>query len=73
MRDPMTGYAPRLTPGVTPEEVVMVTTRTPMCDGGHGPLGHPRVALRIEGEQVTCPYCSRTFRLADGAGHDEHH
>ena len=73
MRDRMTGYSPRPVPGVTPEDRVMVTTRTPMCDGGKGALGHPAVALRIEGDSVTCPYCSRTFVLAEGAGHDDHH
>lgn len=73
MRDKMTGYAPRFTPGVTPEEVITVSTRTPMCDGGGGALGHPRVALRIENGEVVCPYCSRTYRLAEGAGHDDHH
>ncbi len=33
------------------------------CDGGKGPLGHPRVYLRIEqGEdRIVCPYCSRCF------------
>ena len=74
MRDPaMTGYTPRLTPGVTPLDVIEVTTRVVMCDGGGGALGHPAVALRIEGTEVTCPYCSRTYRLADGAAEDGHH
>jgi uncharacterized Zn-finger protein len=89
MRDPaMTGYTPRLTPGVTPEDVIEVTTRVVMCDGtpprshsacggnpdgGAGALGHPAVALRIEREQVTCPYCSRTYRLAAGAAGEAHH
>lgn len=72
MRDrAMTGYTPRLTPGVTPEDVTEVTTRVVMCDGGA--LGHPAVALRIEQQQVTCPYCSRTYALADGAAADGHH
>jgi uncharacterized Zn-finger protein len=74
MRDrAMTGYTPRLTPGVTPEDVTEVTTRVVVCDGGGGALGHPAVALRIEQEQVTCPYCSRTYRLAAGAAADGHH
>ncbi|WP_424811418.1 zinc-finger domain-containing protein [Roseococcus sp. YIM B11640] len=75
MRDPeLTGYTPNLTPGVTPDDVVMVDTRKVGCDGGHeGPLGHPLVYLRIEGEQVTCPYCSKTYRLREGAGDDGHH
>lgn len=74
MRDPqMTGYAPKMTPGVTPEDVIMVEARVVGCDGGGGALGHPLVYLRIEDAQVTCPYCSRTYRLKDGAGDDGHH
>lgn len=36
------------------------------CDGGQGPLGHPRVYLHIDPkheDRVTCPYCSRTYVL----------
>lgn len=74
MRDPqMTGYGPHATPGVTPEDVITVLTRAPGCDGGGGTLGHPLVYLRMEGDEVTCPYCSRTFRLKDGAADDGHH
>jgi uncharacterized Zn-finger protein len=29
--------------------------------------------LRIEDTQVTCPYCSRTFRLEPHAGHGGEH
>lgn len=74
MRDPqITGYTPVLTEGVTPEEVIMVETRQVRCDGGGGTLGHPSIFMRIEHEQVTCPYCSRTYRLKDGAGDDHAH
>ncbi|MDB5375747.1 MAG: hypothetical protein JWR00_193, partial [Rubritepida sp.] len=38
-----------------------------------GALGHPLVYLRIEDTQVTCPYCSKTYRLKEGAGDDGHH
>lgn len=69
MRDPqLTGYTPVLTPGVTPEEVILVEERRVRCDGGGGALGHPAIYMRIEDRQVTCPYCSRTYRLKDGAG-----
>ncbi len=39
------------------------------CDGGEGPLGHPRVWLNI-GEEgfVECPYCDKRFVLKPGAG-----
>ncbi|WP_338665476.1 zinc-finger domain-containing protein [Pararoseomonas sp. SCSIO 73927] len=74
MRDPeYTGYAPNRVPGLTPEEVITVTARNVPCDGGGGTLGHPRVWLHIEGEEITCPYCSRTYHLAPGAGDDGHH
>lgn len=38
------------------------------CDGGVGPLGHPRVYLNI-GPQgwIECPYCSRRYVLKAGA------
>ena len=74
MRDPqMTGYGPKLTPGVTPEDVIPVETRSVGCDGGGGALGHPLIYMRIEETQVTCPYCSRTYRLKDGTGDDGNH
>jgi len=73
MRDPqMTGYGPTLTPGVTPEDILPAHSRSVACDGG-GALGHPLVMLRIEDTQVTCPYCSRTFRLDPHAGHGGEH
>jgi uncharacterized Zn-finger protein len=44
------------------------------CDGGGGPLGHPKVYLNLEKEgHVECPYCSRRYVLKAGshamAGH----
>jgi uncharacterized Zn-finger protein len=74
MRDQkQTGYTPAMTPGVTPEEMITVEKRAVPCDGGGGALGHPRVWLRITDHQVTCPYCSRTYVLAEGAGDDHGH
>jgi uncharacterized Zn-finger protein len=79
MRDPqLTGYTPRMTEGVTPEEVIMVESRSVSCDGSGGApgpnsSGHPLIWMRIEQHEVTCPYCSRTFRLQEGAGDDGHH
>ncbi len=52
-----------------PTETIQVTDRTVACDGGNGPLGHPRVFLYIEEQSVICPYCSRLYVLAPGAGH----
>lgn len=45
-------------------ERIEVTKMEVACDGGNGPLGHPRVYLHIDhdaGDSVTCPYCSRTY------------
>lgn len=63
--------APAPEPLVT--ETIMVTDRTVACDGGDGPLGHPRVFLRIVEHDVVCPYCSRRFVLKEGAGHASGH
>ena len=74
MRDArQTGYTPVELPGVTPADHFPVTSRTVGCDGGGGTLGHPLVYLRIVEQQVTCPYCSRTYVLAEGAGDDHGH
>ncbi len=49
-------------------DVQVVATPTVACDGGNGPLGHPRVFLHFGSErEVTCPYCSRAYQLAEGA------
>src|SRR5262245_5268121 len=43
-------------------ETVYVDSRNVACDGGAGPLGHPRVYLAIDKtDQVVCPYCSKRF------------
>ncbi len=57
----------------TPTEVITVNERTVACDGGNGALGHPRVFLHIEAQEVLCPYCSRLYVLNPGAGHDHGH
>jgi uncharacterized Zn-finger protein len=56
-----------------PAETIQVDDRTVACDGGDGPLGHPRVFLYIEEQSVVCPYCSRVYVLAAGAGHASGH
>jgi uncharacterized Zn-finger protein len=58
---------------MTPTEIIHVDERTVACDGGDGALGHPRVFLRIAGEQVMCPYCSRLYVLNPGADHASGH
>ncbi|MEC8851089.1 MAG: zinc-finger domain-containing protein, partial [Pseudomonadota bacterium] len=45
-------------------EIIEVDKTNVACDGGGGPLGHPRVFLHMgEDDSVTCPYCSRHFVL----------
>jgi len=56
-----------------PTEVIHVDVPVVACDGGAGPLGHPRVFLRIAGREVMCPYCSRLYVLNEGTGHDSAH
>ena len=51
-----------------PFEVITVDTDRVACDGGGGPLGHPKVYLNLgEAGRVECPYCSRLYKLAEGA------
>ena len=40
------------------------------CDGGEGPLGHPRVWLHIPEEQgwIECPYCDCKYIHKDFEG-----
>jgi uncharacterized Zn-finger protein len=62
----------------TPTEIIHVDDRVVACDGGPaadagGALGHPRVFLRIEGDSVMCPYCSRLYVLNEGARHANGH
>ena len=48
-----------------PFEIIEVPLLEVKCDGGGGSLGHPRVFLHIDQDkgEVTCPYCSRLYRL----------
>ncbi|MBI5163280.1 MAG: zinc-finger domain-containing protein [Magnetospirillum sp.] len=50
-------------------EPIIVATATVACDGDSGQgLGHPRIFLSFGHETtVVCPYCSRAYRLAEGA------
>jgi uncharacterized Zn-finger protein len=60
------------TPLIGTVETILVESRVVACDGGDGPLGHPRVWLRIEAQQIFCPYCSRLFVLKPGTGGETH-
>ena len=49
-----------------PNETIEVTTKRVGCDGG-GALGHPKVYLEMDEKcEISCPYCSRHYVLADG-------
>lgn len=51
-----------------PVEIIEVEDEVVACDGGGGPLGHPRVFLHLhEDGRVDCPYCGRRFVLKEGA------
>ena len=49
----------------TVKNTIFINDSRVACNGGGGPLGHPRVWLTLVGDgQVTCPYCSRHFTAA---------
>ena len=57
-----------------PFEVITVDTDRVACDGGGGALGHPKVYLNLGTEgHVECPYCSRLYKLREGAHVGAHH
>jgi uncharacterized Zn-finger protein len=54
-----------------PFETIVVDSHVVACNGGGGPLGHPRVYLNLGADnRIECPYCSRLFvrRGTEGAG-----
>jgi len=51
-----------------PLETIQTDDTVVACDGGGGPLGHPRVFLNMGGKrEIDCPYCGRHYLLKDGA------
>jgi len=47
---------------MTPFETIEIDAMMAACDGGGGPLGHPKVYLSLAPlGRVECPYCSRLF------------
>jgi len=45
-----------------PFETIYINEAVAACNGGGGPLGHPRVFLNLGHDgKVECPYCSRLF------------
>jgi len=54
-----------------PFETIYVGEAIVACNGGGGPLGHPRVYLNLgPAGKVECPYCSRLF-IRGAAPHRE--
>jgi uncharacterized Zn-finger protein len=57
-----------------PFETIYINETVAACNGGGGPLGHPRVFLNLgQDGKVECPYCSRLFvnRAIQGANPNE--
>ena len=46
---------------MAPFETIYIDEMVAICDGGEGPLGHPRVYLNLGSGKIECPYCSRLF------------
>jgi uncharacterized Zn-finger protein len=45
-----------------PFETIYIDETVAACNGGGGPLGHPRVFLHLgRYGKAECPYCSRLF------------
>ena len=55
-------------------ETITIDDTVAACNGGGGPLGHPRVYLNLgTAGRVVCPYCSRVYvnRTAPPGAADE--
>ena len=56
-----------------PFEIIEVDEAVAACNGGGGPLGHPRVYLNLgPAGRIECPYCSRLF-VKRGTPHEPEH
>jgi len=45
-----------------PFETIEIDSLIAACNGGGGPLGHPRVYLNLApAGRIECPYCSRQY------------
>ena len=59
---------------MAPFETIYIDGMVAACNGGGGPLGHPRVYLNLApAGRAECPYCSRLYlnRAIAGAAGDE--
>ena len=59
---------------MAPFETIYIDEMVAACNGGGGPLGHPRVYLNLAPAGKTeCPYCSRLYvNLGMAAAAAEH-
>jgi uncharacterized Zn-finger protein len=56
-----------------PFETIYVESMVVACNGGGGPLGHPKVYLNLApAGRIECPYCSRLFLLSPKHDHEGH-
>ncbi|PWN99151.1 hypothetical protein FA09DRAFT_359757 [Tilletiopsis washingtonensis] len=52
------------------EPIRLVAARVVGCDGGDGPLGHPKVFINLDKPgPKACPYCGIRFELDRGHAH----
>lgn len=66
---------PASIPANTPEIIVVSDdTDEVSCDGGGGPLGHPKVWYVFDHDSVECGYCDRLFLKGESAmlGHKKY-
>ncbi|MFN3605630.1 MAG: zinc-finger domain-containing protein [Cypionkella sp.] len=56
------------------DDVALVSTWKVACDGGEGPLGHPRVWLSLAKDtgEAVCGYCDKIYRIDPAHAHDDH-
>jgi uncharacterized Zn-finger protein len=56
------------------DDIALVTKWKVSCDGGEGPLGHPRVWLSLAKDtgEVVCGYCDKIYRIDPAHAHDDH-
>jgi uncharacterized Zn-finger protein len=51
-------------------EIIKVDKTSAVCDGGGGPLGHPKIYLEMGNKtEIDCPYCGRQFVLSGEGAH----
>ncbi|KAH8919027.1 NADH:ubiquinone oxidoreductase kDa subunit [Atractiella rhizophila] len=57
---------------IAQEPVRMVKSRIAVCDGGYGPLGHPKIYINLDKPgPKACGYCGLRYEKEQGHGH--HH